>query len=113
VKRRVSPWQVWIVDFDPQMGREQAGKRPAVIVASHMHCDLQTPVTLVIPLTRTQLPLGYRVPVRVPSSRQQSYAITEQITTVSHERLGERPLGKLDLSTVARLRDALREMIDL
>lgn len=109
--RRVAPWQVWVVDFDPQVGREQAGKRPAVIVASRMHCDLQTPVTLVVPLTTTHLPLGYRIPVRVPGSRQQSYAITEQITTVSHQRLGERPLGRLDPDTVGRLRDALSEMI--
>jgi mRNA interferase MazF len=104
---------VWIVNFDPQVGREQAGKRPAVIVASPMHCELQTPVTLVVPLTRTQLPLDYRVLVRVPGSRYQSYAITEQVITVSHERLGDRSLGKLDPDTIAHLRDVLREMIAL
>jgi mRNA interferase MazF len=111
--RRLAPWQVWMVDFDPRVGREQAGNRPAVIVASRMHCDLQTPVTLVVPLTSRQLPLGYRVPVRVPGSRHQSYAITEQITTVSHERLGERPLGRLDSESISQLRTAIREMIDI
>jgi mRNA interferase MazF len=111
--KRVAPWQVWIVDFDLQVGREQAGTRPAVVVASPTHCALQTPVTLVVPLTTRALPLGYRVPVRVPGSREDSYAITDQITTVSHERLGGRPVGRLDAETVAQLRDALREMIDL
>ncbi|MGH3678817.1 MAG: type II toxin-antitoxin system PemK/MazF family toxin [Natronosporangium sp.] len=111
--RRVAPWQMWMVDFDPQVGREQSGLRPAVVVASRTHCDLRTPVTLVVPLTTRQLPLGYRVPVRVPGSRRPSYAITEQITTVSHERLGERPLGRLDPDTISQLRDAIREMIDI
>lgn len=102
-----------MVDFDPQVGREQAGARPAVVAASRLHCDLRTPVTLVVPLTSRELPLGYRVPVRVPGSRRPSYAITEEITTVSHERLGERPLGKLDPDTISQLRAVLREMIDL
>ena len=111
--RRIAPWQVWTVDFDPQVGREQSGRRPAVVVASRTHCELRTPVTLVVPLTTRQLPLGYRVPVRVPGSRRPSYAITEQITAVSHERLGERPLGRLDSDTISRLRDVLREMIEV
>lgn len=100
-----------MVNFDPQVGREQSGNRPAVIVASRTHCDLRTPVTLVVPLTTSQLPLGYRVPVRVPGNRRQSYAITEQITTVSHERLGEGPLGRLDPETISQLRSVIREMI--
>jgi mRNA interferase MazF len=111
--RRLAPWQVWLVNFDPQVGREQAGTRPAVIVASRMHCDLRTPVTLVVPLTSRQLPLGYRIPVQVPGSRLPSFAITEQITTVSHDRLGERPLGRLDPETIGQLRMAIREMIDI
>lgn len=109
----VAPWQIWMVDFDPQIGREQAGSRPAVVVASRMHCALQTPVTIVVPLTSRAQPLGYRVPVRVPGNRQDSYAITEQVTTVSHERLGEHPLGKLDADTISQLREAIREMIDI
>lgn len=100
-----------MVNFAPQVGREQAGSRPAVIVASRMHCDLRTPVTLVVPLTTRRLPLGYRVPVQVPGSRRESYAITEQITTVSHERLGDRPLGTLDPESISQLRTAIQEMI--
>lgn len=102
-----------MVDFSPQVGREQAGKRPAVVVASRMHCDLRTPVTLVVPLTSRELPLGYRIPVRVPGSRRTSYAITEQITTVSHDRLDDRPVGRLDPDSIRELRAVLREMIDL
>lgn len=102
-----------MVGFDVQVGRGQSGQRPAVVVASRTHCDLRTPVTLVVPLTTRQLPLGYRVPVRVPGGRQPSYAIAEQITMVSHERLGERPLGRLDPETIGQLRDVLREMIDI
>lgn len=102
-----------MVDFDPQMGREQAGTRPAIIVASRTHCELRSPVTLVVPLTSRQLPLGYRVPVRVPGAGGDSYAITEQITTVAYERLGDRPLGRLDADTVSQLRSVIREMIDI
>lgn len=102
-----------MVNFDPQVGREQAGSRPAVIVASRTHCDLRTSVTIVVPLTSRELPLGYRIPVRVPGSRRPSYAITEQITTVSHERLGERPVGRLDPETISELRSVIREMVDI
>jgi mRNA interferase MazF len=102
-----------MVDFSPQVGREQAGTRPAIVVASRTHCDLRTSVTLVVPLTSRELPLGYRVPVRVPGSRHRSYAITEQITAVSHERLGDRPMGRLDPETIGELRSVIREMIDI
>lgn len=34
IEAKLAPWQVWWVDFDPQLGREQAGLRPAIVVST-------------------------------------------------------------------------------
>src|SRR5690606_8766262 len=44
---RLAPWQVWWVDFDPQVGREQAGRRPAIVVGSTLACSLPNRLAIV------------------------------------------------------------------
>ena len=41
---------VWL-DFDPQVGREQAGRRPALVL-SHAHYNERTGLAIVCPMTR-------------------------------------------------------------
>jgi mRNA interferase MazF len=103
---------VWWIDFDPQRGSEQAGRRPGIIVASAFHCRLATPVTLVVPLTTRARKLDFRIRIDTPFLERTSYAITEQITTIDCERLiGKKPLGLLDDNHIHLLKAAITRMI--
>lgn len=108
----LAPWQVWWVDFDPQRGSEQAGRRPGIIIASSFHCRLSTSVTLVVPVTTRARDLDFRVPIDMPFLKRASYAITEQIITIDCERLiGDKPIGRLDDNHIHLLQTALARMI--
>lgn len=66
----VSPWQVWTVDFDRQIGHEQAGHRPGIVVGSTFACRLPSGLVLVVPCSSTNRKLQRLV-------RPLPYALTE------------------------------------
>lgn len=105
----LAPWQTWWVDFDPQLGREQAGRRPAIVVGSPFHNALATPLALVIPVTSTNRGLPYHVPVSIQRGRT-SYALTEQVTACDHERFDDQ-IGRLSAVDIAALRLILPRMV--
>ncbi len=112
----VRPWQVWFVDFGQPVGHEQSGIRPAIIVASELHCRFPIDMTIVVPLTTRDRGLPHHVRVASSASGldRPSWARTEDVTAVSTERLtGRRPLGRLTAAEVDDVRHWLRRMIDL
>ena len=111
----IEPWQVWWVDLEPVAGREQGKARPAIVVSSAFHLRLVRDQLLsVLPLTTVDRPDWlHRVNVTLPG-RKPSWAITEQIRTVSATRLtGSEPIGKLDNDQTAQVRSVLAKMIDV
>jgi mRNA interferase MazF len=115
VTARPRPWQVWWADLNPVAGREQAGHRPVVVVSTAFHLRLtHGQVVTVVPLTTSKRPfLLHRVEVTIPGHKP-SYAITEQLRTISVQRLtGNQPLWRLPDDLIAELRDVLHKMIDV
>ena len=112
----VTPWQVWLVDFGQPVGSEQSGVRPAIVVASELHCRFPIEMTIVVPLTTRDRQLPHHVPVSAQDTglRERSWARTEDITAVSTARLtGKRPLGRLSEAEAESVRHWLRRMIAL
>jgi mRNA interferase MazF len=111
---RISPWQIWWVDFGTPVGHEQAGIRPAVIVGSTTHCRFPIDMALVVPLTTRDRGLDHHVRISSAESglSQPSWARTEEITAVSTARFTEAaPIGSASAREVAQLSDWLREMV--
>lgn len=52
---------VWYVDFGPQIGREQAGVRPALVVSVDEFNEVNNDLVIVCPLTITDRGLAYHV----------------------------------------------------
>jgi mRNA interferase MazF len=48
VTPEISPWEVWWVDFDPQVGRERARLRPAIVVGTPFACQLPNQLAFVV-----------------------------------------------------------------
>lgn len=95
---RIEPWAVWLLDLGEPVGHEQGGVRPAVIVGSSFHCRFPIRMAMFVPLTKTDRGLDHHVPVSSPDSglEHPSFAMTEQVRTLSTDRLARnRPLGTL------------------
>jgi len=81
--------QIWWVDFNPTIGSEQSGIRPAVIISNDV-ANQHSPVVTVVPMTRTVPKRPYPQNVSVPANRPLPDASTiycGQVRTVSKQRL--------------------------
>ena len=85
----IEPGTVVWVDLDPAVGREQAGRRPAVVVASAGYLSAVTELAIVVPGTTRQR--GWPQQVELTGSTlqlpQPTYAMTEQPRTISRRRI--------------------------
>jgi len=112
----VHPWQVWLVDFGQPAGHEQGGIRPAVVVASDLHCRFPIDMTLVLPLTAADRGLPHHVSVSSGGAGldRQSWVRTEDVTAISTTRLmSPHPLGRLSAPEVEAVQSWLRRMLAL
>jgi mRNA interferase MazF len=108
---RPQRWDVWFGDLDPTVGNEQAGDRPLVVVSADFHLRMFLTLVTILPLTTRERPgLLHRVPV-TPLGKG-GYVITEQIRTISRDRL-RRHLGVLTVDEVRDVKAVLARMIDL
>jgi mRNA interferase MazF len=102
------------VDLDPTRGREQRGTRPAVVVSSGGYLTSVRDLVIVVPLTTVDRAWPHHVPIRghhvvLPKL---SFAMTEQLRTVSRERIA-RKSGMADDATMAEVDQWLRDFIGL
>jgi len=53
--------EIWLVDFDPQSGREQAGVRPALVVSNDLYNEAPNNFFIVCPMTTKDRGLRYHI----------------------------------------------------
>ena len=108
--RTIAPWEVWWADFDPQVGREQAGLRPAVVVGTAFACQLPNELAFVVPCTTTDRQLPFHP--HVTSLKRPTFAMCDQLKSIGRERLMRRHSTRLPERDVAVIKFVLRQMID-
>lgn len=106
----IAPWQVWWTNFDPQVGREQAGLRPAIVVGTSLACQLPTQLAFVVPCTTTNRKLPFHP--HIGSLERPTFAMCDQLKSISRKRLIRRHPGHLDTADVRSMKFVLRQMID-
>ena len=84
--------EIWEVNLNPTVGREQAGHRPALIVSDNALNSGPRGLVIVIPVTGTARGLPTHIPVNHPEGglAKPSVIMTEQVRSVSKDRLGRR-----------------------
>lgn len=102
----VRPGQIWWAEPDPAVGREQAGRRPLLIVSNDKYHELMTTLVLAVPLTSRGRGWPNHISVSTPTLGQASFAMTEQVRVVSRGRL----VSLLDTVSATTLR-SVREWI--
>lgn len=104
---------VW-VELDPVLGREQAGRRPALVVASDLYLEQADTLAIVLPATTQDR--GWPNHVRLRGQRlglsHPTFAMTEQPRTVTRDRfVGE--IGVADAATMREVDRWLRDFLAL
>ena len=105
--------EVWLVDFGEPVGREQAGRRPAVVVSADQLNDSPAGVVIVVPCTTTRRRLPSHVELEPGDSGLDvvSYAKCEDVKSVSDRRLVRR-LGVVAPDVEFGISRALRFLLD-
>lgn len=106
--------EIWLVDFGLPVGREQSGRRPAVVTSADRLNDSRAGVVIVVPITTTPrgLPSHIEIDVRGSGLDETSYAKCEDVKSISEERLIGR-LGTVGEDVTFQIARALRFLLDL
>ena len=106
--------EVWQVNLNPAQGREQAGRRPGLIVSVDLFNRGQAGLVVVVPLTSKRKGVLFHVPVDPPEGglTQPSFIKCEDVRSISSTRLA-RQLGKVSTDTMTEVEDRLRILLGL
>lgn len=100
---------VWVV-LDPTVGREQSGRRPAVIISSHDHLSIADTLVIVAPVTSVGRGWSNHVQLRGELPDSASWAMTEQVRTISRSRIVGRA-GQVNADTLDEIRQWVIDFI--
>ena len=106
--------EIWTVDFGEPVGHEQGHRRPGLVVSSDRLNASRAGIVVVVPLTRTLRDLPSHVEIAPGESglAQASYAKSEDIKSISTERLVRR-LGRVQSASLDQVGRALALLLEL
>jgi mRNA interferase MazF len=81
----IEPWQVWWVQLNPQLDREQAGRRPAIVVGTALACQIPNDLAVIVPCTHTDRDLPWQP--RITLGGDAGVAMCDQIKAIDRRRL--------------------------
>jgi mRNA interferase MazF len=102
---------VWVAP-DAVAGREHAGRRPAMVVAGADYLQLMDSLAIVVPLTSVDRGWPNHVPVTGAALPAPSWAMTEQVRTISRKRIAG-SAGRADAETLRAVRGWVRDLLEL
>ncbi|AGA31653.1 type II toxin-antitoxin system PemK/MazF family toxin [Singulisphaera acidiphila] len=106
--------EIWMVDLDPTKGREQAGRRPALVISVDPFNQGPAQLVVVIPISSTDRKVRSHVPIAPPEGGldAKSFVMCEAMRSISKERLAQR-WGAVSSSTLAGVEERLRFLLGL
>ena len=102
---------VW-VDLNPTVGREQSGRRPALVVAGYEYLEIVDTLALIVPITTVDRGWPNHVAVSGSDLPTESWAMTEQVRTIARARI-RGDAGRVDASTLQTVRTWIRDFLEL
>jgi mRNA interferase MazF len=106
--------EVWFADLSPTLGREQAGRRPVLIISDDAYNAGPAGLTIALPLTSSVQRLATRVLLNPPEAglKVKSDILCDQIRALSNLRLLRR-WGNVTPATLALVERSLRTVLHL
>lgn len=108
---RIRRGEIRWADLDPVRGREQAGRRPVLILSADVFND-RSGTVIAVAVTSQPQRAGYPLTLELASADlpKQSWAKISQIRTLAVERIGDL-LGTASPEELERVVDGLTEII--
>jgi mRNA interferase MazF len=105
---------IWWIDLDPTRGREQAGKRPGLIISVDEFNGGPADLVVLIPITSKQRGVPLHVEIRPPEGgvKHKSFVKCEDVRSVSKSRLLGR-LGGVKQATMEAVEERLQLLLGL
>ncbi len=104
---------VW-AELDPIRGREQAGRRPVLVIASDLYLEQADTLAIIVPATK--IDRGWPNHVKLSGEdlvfAEPTFAMTEQPRAVTRQRLFDF-LGTVDAPTMREVDRWLRDFLAL
>ena len=106
--------EVWLVDLNPTRGREQAGKRPVLVVSTNGFNKSPADLVVIAPITSKDKSIPWHVALQPPEggTKSRSFIMCEAVRSVSHDRLAQH-WGTVTAATMNEVGDRLRILFDL
>jgi mRNA interferase MazF len=105
---------VWLADFDPVRGHEQAGRRPALVVSTDGFNTAPIQLVAVVPLTTRDRGISSHVRIAPPDGGlvRPSVILCDQLRIMSQDRL-DRRLGRVSPTTLVAVNGVIRRILGL
>ena len=106
--------EIWLADLDATRGREQAGRRPVLVLSVDGFNMGPADLVIIAPLTTKLRGIRSHVEVDPPEGgvRKPSAVLCEAVRSISKHRLVQ-PWGTLEGRTIERIEDCLRILLGL
>lgn len=106
--------EVWIADLDPIRGREQAGRRPVLVISETAFNRGPADLVVIVPITSRKRGIPSHVPLAPPEGGLtfESVALCEAVRSIARDRLTRR-LGTASPMTMSAVEDVLRVLMGL
>jgi mRNA interferase MazF len=101
---------LWI-DFGPPTGREQGGRRPALVLTSREY-NLASSVLIVCPITRTDRHWPFKVPVP-PVGLVSGFVLVDQIRAIDPALRAFKSAGRVSAETLGEVRGKLSALLGI
>lgn len=108
--------EVWLANLNPRYGTEPGKTRPVLVVQAQALLSAEHPSTLVVPLTTKLVEDAEPLRVRVKAGarlRRDSDLLMDQLRAIDNRRLVGGPMVRLSRAVMARVNQALKEILDL
>ncbi|HKW99870.1 MAG TPA: type II toxin-antitoxin system PemK/MazF family toxin [Bryobacteraceae bacterium] len=108
--------EVWLAELNPRRRTEPGKTRPVLIVQAQALLDVNHPSTLIVPLTTNLTDSAEPLRIRVAPSghlRRTSDLLIDQLRAIDNRRLRSGPVTRLNGFMMARVGEAIREVMDL
>ena len=108
--------EIWVADLNPHRGTEPGKTRPVLIVQAQALLDAGHPSTLVVPLTTRLVNDAEPLRIRIPAAgdlQRGSDALVDQLRAIDNRRLIRGPLARVGPRVIAKVGQALLEVLDL
>src|ERR1700730_11291357 len=110
--------EIWLADLGSGQGLEQSGKRPVLVVSDDAFNAGLSGLVMVVPLTSKvakskTIPAHVRIAPPEGGLKTASVILCDQLRTISKDRLGSTPWGRVSAATLADVDLVLRMLLSM